>query len=522
MGNLIRKNEIECWLNNNLKRFCFTVFSSFIVGIIVHMIILVSGIHNHDTVTLIFNNGDWLLSQGKWFVTPLASIEGDFDIFYMSGIIGIISFAIAAGVCVVTWNVENKIIQLIVGITIVCSPSVATMLIYHAADYFGASFLMAVVGSSLIVFGGLFFNIMGIMLITVSIGAYQANISVALMILIISVIIEIINHDSLKTVLKNIVKYVAEAVLATVLYYVLLRIIIAEKQVTLSGYKGIDNMASILSPQVFVNSCYRAVKNFYKYFLLNSLGLDSGKPFVWGILLFLSLLLLIIYYFFKVSASQQGWSALMIGLLVIAGIPLCANAIGVLSQNSSYYNITTSAFCFAALLPAVLYSKYAVLSKKRYALYVVIVISIMINIHWIMEENIVYQELRTINTEYDFKLSSLISRIQSEERYTGDTEVVFIGDSPFAFLEASGTLRAFETEYKTEGYGIRGSYGEMYSDGILSAYLANKYAVNLLVDGEDRILLSHRHDIDEMGVYPASNSIKYLDGQIVVKLSENY
>ena len=361
-------NEIKRVFVSSYKEFRETFVFSFISGLIIHIVIIASGLHNHDSIVLPYSDGSWLISQGKWFVTPFTSLDGPLDIYYLSGVIGIAAYALAAALVVVTFKVDNKAVSKLIGLCLVSCPSLGTGLIYHCGDYFGGSFFVAVLASCLIIQEGIINAVIGTGILCLAIGAYQANVSVALTLLLIETILSIVDeHSKVRTIIKKTIKYVGLTAVATILYYIILKIVVAVTNVELSGYKGIDNMSSILNPKILFSSSLVAYSNFLRFFTHGAIGLYSGKRFWVGtILIVMSIVLVIVYCsqaFKKNNCLDRKTpiiKAVILATYVFIGVPLCANSIGLLSQNTSFYYITVCAFSIAAFAPLLVTNKMVV------------------------------------------------------------------------------------------------------------------------------------------------------------------
>ena len=105
----------------------------FFLGIVIHFYILANLLYNHDSAVLSSNNFDWLLVQGKWFVTPLASLDGFLDLSYISQIICLLSVSIASIVIAEMYKLESSRSIVLIGLIFISFPSIATMAVYH--DY---------------------------------------------------------------------------------------------------------------------------------------------------------------------------------------------------------------------------------------------------------------------------------------------------------------------------------------------------------------------------------------------------
>ena len=90
--NEIRKIKQEI-CNRNFLKMAVIVF---LIGMITSFPYLADTIWNHDALANAYTDFDWLLEQGKWFVTPIAALKGAYDLPYLGNILGIVFLTVAA------------------------------------------------------------------------------------------------------------------------------------------------------------------------------------------------------------------------------------------------------------------------------------------------------------------------------------------------------------------------------------------------------------------------------------------
>lgn len=516
----------EIWENT----FIFT----FLSGLVIHLVVFANYVVNHDSIALPYNSLDWLICQGKWFVTPIVSWDGPINISYLATAMGIVAFSLSAVVFCVIFHIHIKWECRLIGLCFVAFPSVATMELYQSADYFGIVFLLAIIGAYLLIKKGYINTIIGITCVVLSVGAYQPYIGVVLVILVMDCLVRALRNESWKCILKRGVKYIVDAIIGLVLYYVILKILITVKGITLSSYKGMDKVDQNLRPDILVNSIVVAYKSILKFFIMDVLGIYGEKIAYLNIVLMLLFVALGVLVAYKKKALMNKINMVMAVILAFFCLPLAANFIGVLSANSSFYYISVAPFVLLFLLPIVFlnilaniekekeeigHKKFCMVSKAEMLATAIVILLICLG--WVVQNNVVYQKAMLINEEYDAKLNILTARIQSINEYTEDSEIIIVGNPPYHFLDTTGVLKSIEEVYATGGYGLGDSNEVIYSKGILQSFWSNKYSVKINLEDEKLILNEYIDDIKRMAVYPDSESIALYDGKIVVKLSDN-
>lgn len=499
-----------------------TFLFSVVAGVIVHLLVLTNYITNHDSICLTGNNGDWLLGQGKWFVTPVSSLEGPLDVFFLSGVIGIVAVSLAAVVFCIHFEINSVWKCRLIGLCFVSYPSIATMSLYHAIDYFGITFLLAVLGAYFMCQKKLLNSIVGITLVVLSLGAYQAYVGATLVILVLDCLVEILRGDKFEKTIYRGIQHIVKVSIAMGTYYIVLKIILSVKNVELSSYKGIDNMTQNLRPDILLNSIIVALSSVKTYLISDVLGIYTGRTAYLNITLIILLVIVEILLIKKNNLKIK--EIVLIILLTLVCLPLGVNIIGVLSANTSFYYITVAPFVLLFAVPIViseLLNSYISSRIAKSLATVILCITFLVGMDWIIQNNIVYQKLVFVHQEYDAKLSILANQIQENENFTEDVKVVVVGEAPYNFLESAGVLKTMEEIFTTKGYGLGNSDRIVYSEAILFTFLYNKYAITFDMIKYDESMEIPISEIEEMEIYPNYGSIKSYKDKILVKLSNN-
>lgn len=505
---------------------------TFLAGIIIHLFFLANHYVNHDSVALYSNNLDWLLSQGKWFVTPLAALDGPINITYLSGLIGILAMSLAAYFFCEVFDLNKKWEKLIVGVSFVSFPMVAACFLYQGIDYFGLTFLLAIMSAYFIIKGkSILAKITGILLLVLSIGAYQAYLGATVAIMVLHCLLLAINNQGWKKIVTRGLGYCVYVLLSIGIYYLILKILLHYTNTDLSSYKGIDNMAANLSPAIMINSMIQAWKDVYTYCILNGFGV-LFRMTSWLHIGFFVLYISLVFIKAKKSGAINHISNVIIIVLLLLCMPVAVNIIGILAANQTFYYISIAPFILLFVAPLTLFPEegndeteqiFTSGEKKWTATRLISILLVMLIlvscVDWISQDNIVYQKIALMNKEFDAKFAILISRIQATKGYNEETKVAFVGNPPYDFLASSGLLNAMEAKMTTNAFGLHGSADMIYSEGILSAYLGN--ALSISVNQVSQSEVDNRELIERMPVYPYDGSIELSNDVLIVKLSNN-
>ncbi len=515
----LKENLLKCEL---LINFVFI----FMFGILIHGVIIFGDYVNHDTIALPTNIYSWLLVQGKWFVTPLSVLEGYYDIPYLSALIGLIFFSLSAILYSIIFNIKDKWLQRLIGGLFVSFPSVATMAIYHAMDYFSIAFFLSVLAGYLIIKNSHKISIIGTGSLCLTIGAYQPYLSVTMVILLFDTIVSILHNNEIK---RRVINYFSSVFLSIALYFVILKIRLLVTGMKLSPYKGMNNLSHNLSPDILINSVYGAWCDYWSFFLmgkLNIYSLFSDEKYIyiiaWGIIV-LYVSSVIITSIYSICSAAKGKARAVCVMLYIFIIPICANVAGVATANQSFYYITLAPFILVFTFPVVLHCCTGKNICKN-VFNVTVVGLLLLSWFWIHENNMAYQVLKQRNRNVDYRITDLATKVKSLDGYSADKKIVFIGDAPFDFLKSEGLLKRWESELCLNGYGLGGGMaGMVYDYGILRAFFENRYATEFKIVHQNDRSYKNLININEssMSIYPTKGSIIVKDDIIYVKLSDN-
>lgn len=514
-------------INDTLKNKCFCkAFSAaMICGILIHFVALSNMIFNHDSVVLYWTNGDWLLSQGKWFVTPLMSYKGPVVLNYLGGIVGIAAVGCMAGIICSIFTIKKEWHARFIGAVLVAFPTITTTMLYGFCDYFCLTSLLAVVAAYFISKEKFLFNLIGIGLLTLSVASYQAYIGFAVSILVLLCMTQILDADkTICEVVRNGIKYIVCIVISLIMYYVILKVRLYTTGMELSSYKGINNMVSNLAPNKLLESAIKAYQDVLSFILKDSLGTgDRNVAILYCAVMVLNIILLILMLL-KKGLYKEPLRSLLLVILAVVCFPIAVNLVGVLSGNSSFYYITVYSFVMLFLVSPILFASYVPKEDgtlaQRFISILVALSLIMPTANWFITNNQAYQKIMYHNRTIHLKTTALVAQIQSHEDFNTDIPIIFAGNVPYLYLENNSGLGTLLNGLNTGGMALYKASGMIYSSGILSTYIQCNIAPTMTFGDSEIFSQQHSGEIANMAIYPNQGSIQCIDGCIVVRLGE--
>lgn len=513
--------------SNNRAIFLNAFISTFFCGFIVHFYMLANSFLNHDTMHYYTNNGDWLVQQGKWFVTPINSVTGPYTLRYLDGVIGLLAVAATAGFICWMFSVKSKVLCWIIGGALVSFPSVATILIYQGLDYFAIASLLSVIAAFFLQKKQEICKVFGVICLVLSIGAYQPFLGFTLALMVVDCIILLARNTHLRIVIYKGIHYIIDIFISLMFYALILKICLMKNRLNLIDYKGINRLSTNLSPHILIKSIIEAYKDVCSFFLFDCFG-SYGNHFC--LIYFLAIIITVICFFIIVykngTISNKGniITAIFLGIVIL---PISINIAGVISSNSSFYYISIYPFVIVCLLPVLLLSSIDAgidrsnkkISGKAFSLIIVMILLLLCG-KWTIQDNIAYQKLEFANKQITSKLTILVAEIQEAKGFNVDTPVVLFGDVPFPLFDTTTVSSSFD-ELDTEGMTVGNAQYEMNDRNQIKNYLNIELGIEFNYIDSANIINDYRKEVDSMSVYPNDGSIEMVDGMLFVKLSDN-
>ena len=288
--NKIKKSILPQW------KVCF--ISALIMGLIAHLYKITNWLPNWDGLVFRYDAQN-MISMGRWFLPVVCAPSSFFDLPFITGIIAIILHGLGAVFILKMFGVRKNITAAFIGALVATFPTVTSVMMYnYVADGYALAFLFSCIAAMLITkdepcyFGSL-------VLIAFSAGIYQSYITVTIMLLLLSLILELIyKNTAVKKVIFKSLKFLLTGVLGMALYYLVMTVLLKLTGTTLLDYQGFDNAASLKGIDV-AGALYTIKESFNGYFLEFSKGAN-----VFGIINFIVFVLTFVLYLADVIKNK--------------------------------------------------------------------------------------------------------------------------------------------------------------------------------------------------------------------------
>lgn len=474
------------------------------------------------------------LAVGRWLALPAYSLVAGTVV--SAGIyvpVAILSLALSAALTTAALNIRHSILAGFIGSFLVLFPAVGGSMSHYALDYFMAIFLAAC--SVYVTAQWKRGWIGGILLLTCSIAIHPVQFGYAASLFLILLMLRCLeNQDEPKEMLKRGIQYFMVLLASIGLYYAILQIMLRVDSVSLSAYRGIDKMAVIdfkNLPDLLLGA-FQKVRYYFRHGIFIGFG-GARLSFGWlNQLIYFSAIAACV--FLAVTHKVYRKLPVMILFFVFAALfPFALHAVAVLGQdwNTSFMMLYPFVLGYVFMLAVLdrIGWQYAVSLfefkkhtwvKKALSVTLgvfsacIVLASVLLSRQWFIDTNVLYEKLR-FSYEHTYATGIILANdVLKDDAYESNIPVAFVGD------ETPEVFRYRLSFYDSLPYSE--NMQEIIHDADRAEYLMKNFVGMSFVYADAKTIseLSDRQEVANMPIYPASGSMRVIDGVFVVKLSK--
>ena len=491
---------------------CF--WSAIVIGLVTHLYKITNWLPNWDSLVFRYDAQN-MLSMGRWFLPVASGISSFYDLPWVTGLMAIFFHAISAVAIVEIFKVKKTITACLIGATVVSFPTVTSVMMYnYVADAYSTSFLFAVLAALFLTREKPKFLISAI-LITLSVGIYQAYITVTITLLLCFLIIKALSKDTkIKELFLCIGKYLIVGIAGMLLYYLVLIILLKLTKTTLLDYQGFGDAATLNGIDIFA-SFYIIKESFFGYFFDFSNGIN-----VFSLINAIILIASIIWYVVYIIKNKIGVLKSSLVAVFVILLPICANVLCFINSDLDYHNLMKMGFLCFYLLFILIYEKvdFEKTSFQSIKSWSVLVISAVLIFNYIIIANVSYHKLNISYEKSIGTLNRIADRIEQIDGSDDCNSILVIGTLENS--EAYSSNLPPDMTGTTDGYIIRADdeiVGQSVLCSALNDYCGKKYK---FLSGEEKQKLLSKIDKDSLSNWPDKNSIQIIENVIVIKLGD--
>ena len=500
-------------IKNLDKRYKVVIVAVLLVGILSHGMVLFNHFYFHDGTAALegFSFGG-RLTEGRWFLSILSFVE---KIIYGSNIIILPLLVVVKTIALIVFvvcvlvkhlNINSLLLIFLLGGIWASFPSVASLFGYmHISYYYALGLLLGCIGVTLN------FNsqsigrfILSVILLTCSIGTYQAFFPIYLGLILCCMINMLIRKPNMtkKEILLKMTNALFMLILAIVAYFLINKIIVSVTDIVIPKAEYFT-----MSPKDYLSRIPFAVKMFFSGIGTHVMPFNSRWFYV------VTIILLFIYgcNFVKKIYSTNKANGIILLLLFLL-IPIVFNFIYIMCPANIVYSLMEYNFILPFFLLLCMVQNSFINNKIGKLLrYVSILTIFMVICSFIRIDNMCYAKAEINKQRTISYFTTLISEIKVMDGYCDKHKVLFV--NPRSIEDASLEKKPFLHSIEVQPYRNMIDYLNDYDFNRYIYYWCG-YAPQFVYEYDT---LNYKEMIDDMPAYPSKGSIKLCGDTIIVK-----
>lgn len=520
-------NNLSSYYKSNKIQLLLSIISTYIIGVIAHAYGFLNNIFSHDSLNAMYadaTENSAKISVGR-FMVPLVRyfIRGQLAIPWLIGILALFYVSVSVYLVVKLFNVNSKALIIFISALMVTNITVTGCVATYIHEFDIDMFALMFAVFSVYLWRtkkGILCSIFSTVLIVISLGIYQSNLTVVTTLIICCLIIDLMNGASFKKTFFKGLQGLSEITAGAISYYALSKIIINISGISAQSRTDALNVTDFLTEDISYINGFNSMIYYEIQKIVNPISV-LPKPIVIisNILLLLAGLFIVLLFIRK--PDKKIIKEKFLSLVLIALLPVAIGFICILTKGE-LHDIMTYAFWLIPVFIVVLFSQLKNYESKTFLRKVIsgiFVICIAITA-WnnILVANTAYLKK---DLEHDATLSAMTrmaSDLDDRNDYTaGETKVYFVGSD---FI--NGKTDEFDEIEKIIGLEYNTSIGMAGKEWYFCSY--EKYFVNYmgqpLNHTDNSFITDEIHDrIINMPAFPNEGYMQKFGDVLVIKMS---
>lgn len=504
----------EQWLKKIKERiapqWCVCFLSALVVGFVSHLYKLSNWLPNWDSLVFRYDAQN-MLKIGRWFLPIVSAPSSYYDLPLLTGLIALVLFALGAVCICCMFDVKKPLTAVLIGAVVISFPNVTSVLLYnYVADAYAFSFLLAC-AAALLLTREKPHVWMAAVLIALSVGIYQAYLTVTIMLLLCYLIKAVLCADvTIKTVFSKIGAFLLSGVVGMVLYYVVLTVLLKITGTTLLDYQGMDSAASLAGINL-LTSLYIVKDTFVTYFFDFSNGFN-----VFGMVNIAVFVLMVAVYLAEIIKNKLPFLKIALMCVLVALLPIGACALSFINCYVDYHNLMKMGYVVFYLLLILQYEKADFKSLKTNVAkqWAILAVMAVLVCNQMVIANVSYHKLQMAYEKSYGTLIRIADRIEQTEGAERCHRILVVGELPGS--EAYSAVLPPDITGTTDGFILRAD-DEVVGQSVLCSAL-NDYCgmAYTFVAGKERETLLAK--ADGLHSWPHADAVCVIEDVIVIKL----
>lgn len=500
------ENNIMQKIKNNKKVF----FIILCIGIVIHLAALTNKLVQPDEIEYLFSKGNGMV-LGRWFLDVTKYIFPNYSMPAFNGIIALILLSISACFVSNVLEVKSDFHKILIGLVLISFPTFTCTLTYmFTVHSYMISLLMAVLA---VYFGKKNKKVcwvLSIILLTLSLGIYQAYISITATLFILILIKKTLHEKDTKKIVIEAVKFLSILLLGLVLYAIVNKIVIQTFGVKLSSYQGTSSMGTYTITGILIG-----LLEAYKYVFLPFLEKTVLTPMsVLRMIYILCLLLDIILVSYKIWKNRKNKLNSLFAVFFILLIPITMNMLYILNEKIKVYAVMQLGYSFI-FISLILLLDDSNEKEICFGKWIKLLIVIQIFFCMIVANETYLQMHLAYQNSYAF-YEGVVTQIKQTEGFDSEIKIAIVGTY---YTKELNHMEEFSDLLPIGEFGSSSGLINSYSKlNFIRNYIGFKG--NFIEEKEVRKVLKDNEEFMQMPDYPYYGSVKKIGDLIVVKLSQ--
>lgn len=522
----LQKHKTQVWV------FAIT----FVCGYLIHFYMFTNKFLNYFEMNNIltgmsFYKGD-TVEQGKWFIPILSSVSTVYSMPAVNGIIGITFLSVFNLLVCDLLKIKGRFFGILTGLVIMTYPSVASYFSYGVnTDVLTIAPCMGVLSILIIEkskehqnnkqrFVGIG---LGILLIGLTIGSYQPFFAIIIAcVYTILFVRTAVEAESFEKTFKNICFYLIVLGLGFLTYYIGLQIAVAFTGVQLGDYHGVNEMASFTLKGIVKGFVYTYIY-FFRYFFTLEYA-NYTLLVVTNVILSLLLIWMTCYQLMK--RQKRRIKEMVTGFLLLVLLPLGTNAspflmadrVGNGVDRYMMFSILFTYFLVICMMVSFPWNEAFKRVVTRHTVQWITTLAVLATvISGTYMCNQAYYRMETMTEQESALLNRVVGRMEEVEGWSKEIPVYFANCSNLFNDNYDVDIPQFETLTRMDGTKLEPWYNRSAIAKYMRVYL--HFPVNEATEEQGK-QLEQTEEYQQMGIYPAENSIQIINNVMVVKFND--
>lgn len=484
--------------------------ATWIGGLLAHAYRFFNFLPTGDTMHSFYGTGATYRS-GRWFLDWASKVSTNYELTWVNAMLSLLYISVAVIMIIELLEIKNRISIVLVAVLIVTFPTVTSTFAYmFTADGYMMAFMLAVTGVYLTEKFKVGF-IPGILCVCLSMSAYQAYLSVSLVLVAIICIKRILLEEmafvqALKAEYKQAIVLVGGAVLNKVLTSAINAYIGME----LTPYQGINDV-HLLTIEDNMKAIRTSWDGFKLFFMIGEWA-DSSWYSRLNQLLFVFLLVFTIYHVLKKKVYKRPF-ALCCVVLAYLCMPMLVYVIRFVSVKVVYHALMVMSLSLIYVFVLLLIENFDEKSKLERVFKLVTTI-VLFGICYlnILNANYSYYQMN-LSYEKSYAVAlDVLTRVEGIEEFDGTQKIAVYG-----FYDASNAI-IVPTIPEIVGVSNGTVLGSQDHYLAMWEYCMGRVYSGATMEEADAIQMTEMYS--NMSIYPYAGCVEMIDDVVVVKLSE--